>query len=80
MTVIQKKITKMLMTAVRLAIKNLSTFNKMLSKFLDDEGQAKIKDALTDVTFPIKFYCLIITVLLLLNAYYLYSISKKLGN
>tara|TARA_B100000085_G_C18488965_1_gene490497 strand:+ start:1020 stop:1217 length:198 start_codon:yes stop_codon:yes gene_type:complete len=65
---------------VHLAIKNIVTFNKMLSKFLDEEGQTKIKDTLTTITFPIKFYCLIITALLLLNAYYLYLISEKLGN
>jgi hypothetical protein len=52
----------------------------MLSKFLDEEGQTKIKDTLSDITFPIKFYCIIITVLLLLNAFYLYSICEKLGN
>ena len=52
----------------------------MLSKFLDEEGQSKIKDALADVTLPIKFYCIIITVLLLLNAFYLYLICEKLGN
>lgn len=52
----------------------------MLSKLLDEQGQEKIKNALNDVTFPIKFYCIIITVLLLLNAFYLYSICKKLGN
>jgi len=52
----------------------------MLSKFLDEEGQTKIKDTLSDITFPIKFYCIIVTVLLLLNAFYLYSICEKLGN
>ena len=52
----------------------------MLSKLLDDKGQAKIKDTLNDITFPIKFYCIIITVLLLLNAFYLYSICQKLCN
>lgn len=52
----------------------------MLSKFLDEQGQAKIKDTLNDVTLPIKFYCIIITVLLLLNAFYLYSICEKIGN
>ncbi len=52
----------------------------MLSKLLDEQGQTKIKDTLNDVTFPIKFYCIIITVLLLLNAFYLYLICEKLGN
>lgn len=52
----------------------------MLSKFFDEQEQAKIKDALNDATFPIKFYCIIITVLLLLNAFYLYLICEKLGN
>lgn len=52
----------------------------MLSKLLDERGQTKIKETLNDVTFPIKFYCIIITVLLLLNAFYLYSICEKLGN
>tara|TARA_Y100000992_G_C21217281_1_gene468576 strand:+ start:696 stop:854 length:159 start_codon:yes stop_codon:yes gene_type:complete len=52
----------------------------MLSKLLDEEGQNKIKDTLNTVAFPIKFYCIIITALLLLNAFYLYLISQKLGN
>ena len=52
----------------------------MLSKFLDEEGQTKIKDTLNDVAMPLKFYCIIITILLLLNAVYLYLICEKLGN
>jgi len=52
----------------------------MLSKLLDGESQAKIKDTISDVTFPIRIYSIIVAFLLLLNAYYLYSISKKLGN
>jgi len=52
----------------------------MLSKFLDEEGQTKIKDTLNDVTMPLKFYCIIVTILLLLNAVYLYLICEKLGN
>ena len=52
----------------------------MLSKFLDEEGQTKIKDTLNDVAMPLKFYCIIVTILLLLNAVYLYLICEKLGN
>lgn len=52
----------------------------MLSKLLDEDTQNKIKDNLNNVFLPVKFYCIIITVLLLLNAFYLYNISKKLGN
>jgi len=52
----------------------------MLSKFLDEEGQTKIKDTLNEVALPIKFYCIIITIVLLLNAIYLYLICKKIGN
>ena len=52
----------------------------MLSKLLDEQGQTKIKNTLNDVIFPVKLYCIIITVLLLLNAFYLYSICEKLGN
>ena len=52
----------------------------MLSKFLDEEGQTKIKDTLNEVALPIKFYCIIITILLLLNAVYLYLICEKIGN
>lgn len=52
----------------------------MLSKFLDEEGQNKLKDALNSAVFPIKFYFIIITVLLLLNSFYLCKICQKLGN
>ena len=52
----------------------------MLAKLFDPESQEKIKETLNDITFPIKFYCIIITVLLLLNSYYLYLISEKLSN
>lgn len=52
----------------------------MLSKLLDEDTQKKIKDNLNSLFLPIKIYCIIITVLLLLNAFYLYCISKKLDN
>lgn len=52
----------------------------MLSQLLDGESQTKIKDTISDVTFPLRIYSVVVVVLLLLNAFYLYSISKKLGN
>ena len=52
----------------------------MLSNFLDDEGQEKIKIVINNATLPLKFYAIIITVILLLNSFYLYSISKNIGN
>jgi len=52
----------------------------MLSNLLDEEGQEKIKNMLANATFPLKFYAIIITVILLLNTFYLYCICKKLGN
>ena len=50
----------------------------MLSNFLDEEGSKKIKNILNDAVLPIKFYSIIIAIILLLNAYYLYVISKNL--
>lgn len=52
----------------------------MISNFLDDEGQEKIKNILNNITLPLKFYAIIITIILLLNSFYLYSISKNIGN
>lgn len=52
----------------------------MLSKLLDGESQTKIKDTISDVTFPLRIYSIIVVVILLLNAFYLYLISRKLGN
>ena len=52
----------------------------MISNLLDDEGQEKIKNILNSITLPLKFYAIIITVILLLNSFYLYSISIKVGN
>ena len=75
---------KILMMAEHLAIKNINNYTmyniNMLSNLLDEEGQEKIKNMLANATFPLKFYAIIITVILLLNTFYLYSISKKLGN
>jgi len=75
---------KTLMTAVHLAIKNINNYTlyiiNMLSNLLDEEGQERVKNILNDATLPLKFYSIIITVILLLNTFYLYSISKKLGN
>ena len=53
---------------------------KMLSNFLDEEGQESINNILNNVIMPLKFYAIIITIILLLNTFYLYSISKKLSN
>ena len=67
-----------------LAIKNTNNYTlyiiNMLSNILDDEGQEKIKNILGKATLPLKFYAIIITVILLLNSFYLYSISKNIGN
>ena len=52
----------------------------MLSNFLDDESLSKVRDILSQITTPLKFYSIIITVILLLNTFYLYSISEKLRN
>ena len=75
---------KILMMAEHLAIKNINNYTmyniNMLSNLLDEEGQEKIKNMLANATFPLKFYAIIITVILLLNTFYLYCICKKLGN
>jgi hypothetical protein len=67
-----------------LAIKNTNNYTmliiNMLSNLLDEEGQERVKNILGNATLPLKFYAIIITVVLLLNTFYLYSISKKLGN
>jgi hypothetical protein len=52
----------------------------MLSNFIDDEGQEKIKIVINNFTLPIKFYAIILLSILLLNSFYLYSISKNLSN
>ena len=50
----------------------------VLENLLDDEAQAKIKTAISNITFTIKFYCIIITILLLLNVFYMYLIYTKI--
>jgi len=81
---IQKMIMKILMMEVHLAIKNINNYTiliiNMLSNLLDEEGQERVKNILGKATLPLKFYSIIITVILLINTFYLYSISKKLGN
>ena len=76
MTIIPEKIT-MMMTAVHLAIKNISNFY-MLSKLFNEEEQSKIKNMLNDITFPVKCYCITIILLLLLITYYLFRIQEKM--
>ena len=39
----------------------------------------EIKTQINEYTLPIKFYCLILLLILLLNSYYLYIISIKLN-
>ncbi len=77
-------IMKILMMEVHLAIKNINNYTiliiNMLSNLLDEEGQERVKNILGKATLPLKFYSIIITVILLINTFYLYSISKKLGN
>lgn len=48
----------------------------MLSNLLDEKGQEKINIILSNLSFPIKCYCVLMVVILLLNSYYLYRITE----
>lgn len=48
----------------------------MLSNLLDEKGQEKINVILSNLSFPIKCYSVLIIAILLLNSYYLYRITE----
>lgn len=52
----------------------------MLSKFLDEKSQAELNEILNKILFPVKCYCIIICLVLLLNAYYSHKILENLIN
>ena len=49
----------------------------MLSKILDEDSQIKINKTLGSVLFPLKCYCILILLTLLLISYYLYKLNLK---
>mgnify|MGYP004179980175 CR=1 FL=1 len=50
----------------------------MFSNFLDEENQKKIKNILSSVFLPIKLYCLLIIINLLIIIYYMHLIQSKM--
>ena len=60
-------------------IKNINLLI-MLENLLDVEDRKKIKNTINNVIFSVKFYCVIITLILLLNVFYLYMIHKNINS